>query len=99
MGSEAANTGVFLGTEACPNMPRNWSKAFPAGNGPIPQQEEFGSDQITLADVYRRFEESFDRQLKIMKSRYGQHEKKLSEFMEEMRATEQHSASLEQDAR
>ena len=34
-----------------------------------------------------------------MKSRFGQQEKKLNEFMEEIRATEQHSASLEQNAR
>ena len=31
-------------------MPRNWSKAVPEGNGPVPQQEEFGPDQPTLAD-------------------------------------------------
>ena len=69
-------------------MPRNWSKAVPEGNGPVPQQEEFGSDQPTLVDVYRLFEERFVRQLKIM-----------DELVEEMRATEQRSASLEHDAR
>ena len=80
-------------------MPRNWSKAVHEGNGPVPQQEEFGSDQPTLADVYRLFGESFDIRLKIMKSRFAQQEKKLNEFMEEMRATEQRSASLGQNAR
>ena len=57
-------------------MPRNWSKAVPEGNGPVPQREEFGPDQPTLADVYRLFEESFNRQLKIM-----------DELTDEMRAT------------
>ena len=52
-----------------------------------------------LADVYGFFEESFDRRLKIMKIRFDQQEKKLNEFMEEIRATEQRSASLERDAR
>ena len=37
-------------------MPRKESEAVHAGNGPIPQQEEFGSGQPTLlADVYRFF--------------------------------------------
>ena len=69
-------------------MPRNWSKAVPEDNGLVPQQEEFGSDQPTLADIYRLFEESFDRQLKIM-----------DKLVEDMRATEQLSASLKHDAR
>ena len=80
-------------------MPRNWSKALPEVNVPVPQQEEFGPDQPTLADVYRFFEESFDRQLKIRKSRFDQQDEKLNESMEEMRATEHSSASLEQDVR
>ena len=41
-------------------MPRNWNKLVPAGNGPVPKQEEFGPDQPTLSDVYRLFEEIFD---------------------------------------
>ena len=32
-------------------MPRMESKAVPEGNDPVPQQEEFGSGQPTLADV------------------------------------------------
>ena len=75
-------------------MPRNWSKAVPEGNGPVPQQEEFGSDQPTLADVYRPFVR-FDRQLKVMKSHFDQ----LDERADEMRATEHHLAGLEEDAR
>ena len=41
-------------------MPRNWSKAVPEGTGPVPQQEQLGSDQPTLADVYRLFEALID---------------------------------------
>ena len=65
-----------------------WSKAVPESNGPVPQQEEFRSDQPTLVDVYRIFEERFDRQLEIM-----------DELVLEMRATEQRSASLEHNTR
>ena len=36
-------------------MPRNWSKAVSEGNGPVPQQEEFGYDQPTLVDVFDFF--------------------------------------------
>ena len=32
-------------------MSRNWSEDVPENNDPVPQQEEFGSDQPTLADV------------------------------------------------
>ena len=65
-------------------MPWTWSKAVSEGNVPAPQQTSFGPDQPTLADVYRRYEESFDRLL-IMKSRFDQQEKKLNKCMEEMR--------------
>ena len=78
---------MVLDVESYPNMPRNRSKAVPKGNSPAPQQDEFGSNQLTLADVYRLFEERFDRQLKIM-----------DELVEEMRGTEQRSASLDQVA-
>ena len=56
-------------------MLRKESEAVPEGNGPVPRQEEFESDQPTLVDVYRLFEESFDIRLKIMKSRFGHQEK------------------------
>ena len=75
-------------------MPRKRSKAVLEGNGPVPQQEEFRSDQPTLVDVYRLFEERFDRQQKVMKSHFD----KLDEFEDEMRATKQRLAGLEQDA-
>ena len=49
-------------------MPRKESEAVPEGNGPVPKQEELGSDQPTLADIYQLFEERFERQLKRVKS-------------------------------
>ena len=76
-------------------MPRNWSKAVPEGIDPVLQQEEFGSDQPTTADVYRLFEERFQRQLKRVKS----HLDKRDELADEMRATKQCFVGLEQDAR
>ena len=76
-------------------MPRKWSKAVHKGNGPVPQQEEFESDQPTLADVYRLFEESFDRQVKKKTSRFGPQERKLDELPDEMRGTRQRLTSLD----
>ena len=76
-------------------MPQNGSKAVPDDNGPVPRQEEFGSDQPTLADVYPLFEERFERQLKEVKSRVD----KMGELADKMRATKQRLAGLEQDAR
>ena len=91
---------MFLGTEVTlTGHGTGWSKAVSEGNGSVLQQEDFRSDQPTLANVSRLFQESFDRQLKMTKSRFGQQEKKLNEFMEERKAVEQRSASLEQDAR
>ena len=50
-------------------MPRKESEAVTKGNGPVPQQEEFGSSgEPTLADVYRLFEGKIDRQQKRMDS-------------------------------
>ena len=69
-------------------MPRNWSEAVPEGNGPVPRQEEFGSDQPTLANAYRIIEELLDES-----------DRKLDELAEEMRATEQCLAGQEQDGR
>ena len=69
-------------------MPRNWSEAVPESNSPGPQQKEFGSDQPTLADIYRMMEELFDKS-----------DRKLNEHAEVMRGTDKRLASLEQDAR
>ena len=80
-------------------MPRNWSKAVPEGNGPVPQHNEFRPDQPTLADIYRLAEERFGRQLEIMESHFNQQDKHLDELTKEMRATDRRLAGLEQDAR
>ena len=69
-------------------MPWKWSEAVPEGNGPVPQLEEFGSDEPTLEDAYRMIEELFNKS-----------DRKLDELVEGMRATEQRLAGQEQDAR
>ena len=82
------STLVSLDVESFPNMPRTWSKAVPEGNGLVSQQEEFGSDQSTLADIYRMVEELFDKS-----------DRKMDQLTEKMRGTRQRVASLEQVAR
>ena len=62
-------------------MPRKESEAVSEGNGPVPQQEEFGSGQPPLEDVYRRIEELLGRWW----------------MAEQMRLKDQGVASLEQD--
>ena len=84
---------VVLDVEVYPNISRNWRKVIPEGNGLVHQQEEFGSDQPTLADTYRHFDEIFVRQLKLMKRHFD----KLDELSEEIRATKQRLAGQEQD--
>ena len=42
-------------------MPWKGSEAVPQGNGPVLQQEEFGSNQPTLADIYRMVKEPFNQ--------------------------------------
>ena len=76
-------------------MPWMENKAVPEGNGPVPQQEEFGSGEPTLVDLYRLFEERFDRQLKIMKSCF----ENMNEIAEYWRSMDQRLAGLEPDAR
>ena len=41
-------------------MLRKASEAVSEGNGPIPQQEEYGSGQPTLAGAFREIREKFD---------------------------------------
>ena len=79
---------MSLDVESFPNMPRNWSKAVPEGNELVSQQEEFGSDQSTLADIYRMVEELFDKS-----------DRNMDQLTEKMRGTRQRVASLEQVAR
>ena len=80
-------------------MPRKESEAVPEGNGPVPQQEEFGSGEPTLADVYRLFEERFDKQQKRMYSFFDRWDKKLDEISDEMRKMDEHVTRLEHGAR
>ena len=83
-------------------MPRKESKAVPEGNGPVPQQEKFGSGQLTLADVYRMFKERFDRSDRYrisMRSQLDQQVKKLDEMTEDWRSMDQRLTRLEYDAR
>ena len=81
-------------------MPRKESEAITEGNGPVPQQEELGSGEPTLADVYQLLEERFDRQQKIMDSCFDRQEKMLDEIIMKMtKGTGQRAASQEHDAR
>ena len=83
-------------------MPRKESKAVAEGNGPIPQQEEFGSGEPTLADVYRMFKERFNRSDSYwysMRSHLDQKVKKMDEVSDEMGVMSQRVSSLKQDAR
>ena len=82
-------------------MPRKESKVVTGRNGPVPQQEGFGSGQSMLLNVYRPSEESLDRQqLKLMKSHFEQREKKLDRFMDDLtRLLDQHITNSEHDAR
>ena len=70
-------------------------------NGPVPQQEEFGSGQPKPADEYRPSDESLiRRQIKLMRSHFEEQKKMLDNFMDDItRHFNQHAASLEQDAR
>ena len=42
-------------------MLRKESEAVPESNDPVPQEQELGSGEPTLADIYRMFKERFDR--------------------------------------
>ena len=82
------------------------SEAVPEGKCPVPQQEEFGSGEPTLADVYRLFEEIFDRQQERMDSFFDgmdscfdRWNKKLDEISDEMRKMDEHVTRLEHGAR
>ena len=87
-------------------MPRKESEAVPEGNGPVPQQEEFGSGEPTLADVYRLFEERFDKQqtrmdsfFDGMDSCFDRWNTKLDEISGETRVMDEYVTSLEHGAR
>ena len=73
-------------------MPRKVGEAVPEGNGPVPQQQKFGSGQPTLEDFYRIMSEAID---KIFDKHIGM----IRELYEEMSVIDQRVASLEQDTR
>ena len=83
-------------------MPRKGNEAVPEGNSPIPQQEEFGSGEPTLADAYRLCEERFDRmdsRFDRMDSYFDRCNRKLDEISNETRVMDQHVTTLEHGAR
>ena len=59
-------------------MPRKESEAVPEDNGPVPQQE-FGSGQPTLVDVYRNIEEVWDRKMDEITRLLEQHLARLEQ--------------------
>ena len=71
-------------------MLRKENEVVPEGNGPVPQQEEVGSDQPTL-EVCRMIKEA----LEVSNRRIG----KLQEYTEERRRMNQRLVRLEYDAR
>ena len=69
-------------------MPRKRSKAVPEGSGPVPHHDEFGSDQPTMADLYRMIEERFDKSDRNLDKMKGhQQDETLDELMEKTRYT------------
>ena len=68
-------------------MLRKETEAVPEGDGPVPQNEEFGSDQPMWGDLYRMMREAFDRW-----------DKKLDEILDEMRVMDEHVTRLEHGA-
>ena len=71
------------------------SEAVPEGNDPVPQKEEPGSDQPTLADIYRLCVERFDR----MDSYSDRWNEKLGEISDEMKKMDNNITRLEHGAR
>ena len=69
-------------------MLREESEAVPEGNGPVPRQEEFGSGQPTLEDVYRMTKEVFE-----------EWDTNMDELLRERRSIDQRLTRLEHDAR
>ena len=67
-------------------MPRKESEAAPEGSGPVPQQEEFGSGQPTLADIelYRMFKEVYEEVW----------DRKMQKFTQNLRSMNQRVARL-----
>ena len=73
-------------------MLRKESEAVPEGNGPVPQQEKFGSVQPMLEDVYRKMKEVFE----VWDTKM---DKLLQEYKKEWSSMDKCLARLERDAR
>ena len=84
-------------------MLRKKSKAVPEGNGPVPQEEELESGQLTMGDVYRLLVKRFYRQLEIMDNRFDRQLIRMDSYFDrlddEMRKMDQHLTRLEHGAR
>ena len=78
-----------------PIMLRKAREAVPEGNNPVPQKEELGSGQLTLADIYGLCVERFDR----MDSYSDRWNKKLDEISDEMKKMDKNVTRVEQGAR
>ena len=72
-------------------MLRKENEVVPVGNGPVHQQEEFGSGQPTLNEVCRMFKEA----LEVCNRSVD----KMQEYVEDLRRIEQRVARLEPGAR
>ena len=64
-------------------MPRKASEAVSEGNGPIPQQEEYGSGQPTLAGALRKIGEKLDEFHDEMAALFEQFSAGLEKFLEQ----------------
>ena len=71
-------------------MLRKESETAPEGNGPVPQQEEFGSGQPTLEGVYQMMKEVFE----VWDTKMD----KLREYKEDWSSIDQRLTRLEHDA-
>ena len=76
-------------------MRRKESEAVPEGNGPILQQEEFGSGQPTMENVYQMMKEAFDRWDKKL----DQISDKMEEYIRERRSIDERLTCLKHSAR
>ena len=72
-------------------MLRKESEIVPEGNGPVPQQDEFGSGQPTLVDALRKIKEA----LEVCHRKFD----KMEEYVDDLRSVGQHVARLEPGAR
>ena len=76
-------------------MPRKESEAVPKDNGPILQQEEFGSGQPTMEYVYQMMKEAFDR----WDRKLDEISDKMEEHIEERTSNDPRLTHLEHGAR